>query len=122
MTIGEVAKAAGVAASAIRFYESAGVLKPPSRKNGIRDYDPSAVEQLRVLRFYRSAGVSVEELAMMFSGGAKIRRENAHAVVLRRIAEIEDVIAQARSMKRRLRGLLGCQCNGDSKRCIIFRT
>ena len=121
MTIGQVAKAAGVRASAIRFYESAGLLRPPARKGGVRDYDSSAVEQVRVLRFYRSTGVSVENLAAMFSGDTRRRRENAHEVVLRRIAEIDGVIAEARSMKRRLRKLLGCRCNGDSKRCVIFR-
>lgn len=121
MTIGEVAKAAGVSASAIRFYESAGVLKSPARKNGIRDYEPAVVEQLRVLRFYRSTGVSIDDLMSMFARDARSRRENAHAIVLRRIAEIDQVIAEARSMKRRLRKLLGCRCDGDSKRCVIFK-
>ena len=121
MTIGEVAKAAGVTASAIRFYESAGVLRPPARKNGVRDYDPSLVEQVRVLRFYRSTGVSIQDLAAMFSGDTQARRENAHRIVLRRIAQIDAVIAEAQSTKRRLRKLLGCRCNGDSTRCVIFR-
>lgn len=121
MKIGEVAKAAGVSASAIRFYESAGVLARPVRKNGVRDYDPAVVEQVRVLRFYRSTGVSIEDLAAMFSGDARSRRENAHDLVLRRIAEIDGVIAEARSMKRRLRKLLECRCNGETKRCVIFR-
>jgi len=121
VTIGEVAEAAGVTASAIRFYESAGVLPRPVRKNGIRDYEPAVVEQLRVLRFYRSTGVSIDDLATMFSGDARKRRENAHQIVLRRIAEIDDVIAEARSMKRRLRKLLDCDCNGDAKRCVIFK-
>lgn len=122
MTIGEVAKSAGVTPSAIRFYESAGVLRPPARKNGIRDYDPAAVEQVRVLRFYRSTGMSVEDLAALFSSHARRDRENAHEVVLRRVAELDGVIAEARWMKRRLRKWLECRCNGDSTRCIIFKS
>lgn len=53
MTIGEVAKAAGVSTSMIRFYESSGLLPRPRRKNGIRDYDASATDQLKVLRYFR---------------------------------------------------------------------
>lgn len=122
MTIGQVATAAGVSTPTIRFYEASRILPAPPRKNGIRRYDPSIVEHLRVLRFYRSVGVSVEDLVAMFGAresSAKARSQ--HDVVIRRIEEIDRVIAQARSMKRRLRGLLACRCGGDRKRCVIFR-
>jgi DNA-binding transcriptional MerR regulator len=121
MTIGEVAKAAGVTASAIRFYESAGVLRPPSRRNGIRHYDPSVVEQLRVLRFYRSSGVSIEDLAAMFSDDTASRSQNRHEIVVRRIEELDRLILDAQAMKRRLRKLLDCKCNGNRRRCVIFK-
>jgi len=120
MTIGQVSKATGVPASAIRFYESSGVLPSPRRKSGIRDYDASIVEQLRVLRFFRSSGVSIESLGSMFSDG-RAGRESRHEVVLRRIAELDELVKQAHAMKRRLRGLLDCECNGDRRKCMIFR-
>lgn len=122
MKIGQVAVEAGVPASAIRFYEAAGVLPSPSRRNGIRDYDPSVVEQLRVLRFLRSVGISTEDIAATFAGGSAVTRSrNRHAVVLRRMGELDDVIGEARRMKRRLTKLLECECHGDTKRCVIFR-
>jgi MerR family redox-sensitive transcriptional activator SoxR len=122
MKIGQLAREAGVPASAIRFYESAGVLPRPSRRNGIRDYDPAVVEQLRVLRFFRSVGISTEAIASMFAGESPVTRSrNRHAVVLRRMEELDDVIGEARRMKRRLTKLLACECHGDAKRCVIFR-
>jgi DNA-binding transcriptional MerR regulator len=121
MTIGEAAKEAGVQPSTIRYYEAAGILPRPSRRNGIRCYDQGIVENLRVLRFYRSVGVSIEDLMAMFGSCPSGDQRSQHEVVERRIAEIDDVIAQARAMKRRLRKLLGCRCGGDRKRCVIFR-
>jgi DNA-binding transcriptional MerR regulator len=120
MTIGQVAKATGVSASAIRFYESSGVLPQPRRNRGIRQYDPAIVEHLTVVRFFRSSGVSVESLATMFGPDRMARRKNRHAAVARRIAELDEMIAQARRMKKRLRDLQACECHGDSKKCVVF--
>lgn len=121
MTIGQVAKTAGVSTSTIRFYESSGLLPVPPRKNGIRSYDRSVVELLRVLRFYRSVGVSIEDLRAMFGkNNSKTRIRSQHDVVIRRIEEIDRLIDEARATKRRLRKLLGCRCGGDRKRCVIF--
>jgi DNA-binding transcriptional MerR regulator len=122
MKIGQVAIAAGMPASAIRFYESAGVLPRPARRNGIRDYDPAVVEQLRVLRFFRSAGLSTEAIAAMFAGGSPVAKaRNRHEIVVKRMAELDELIAEARMMKRRLTKLLACECEGNTKRCVIFK-
>lgn len=121
MTIGQVAKAGGVPASTIRFYETVGILPPPRRKNGIREYDGATIEQLRVLRFFRETGVTIANLVSMTSGEPRSRAQNRHEVVLRRISELDNVIDEARAMKRRLRSLLDCECNGDKRKCVIFR-
>ncbi len=110
MTIGEVSKAVGIAASAIRFYESVGILPPPLRKNGVRDYDISIVDQLKILRFLRDSGVSIRGLAAA----------DRHAEVRRRIDELEALIVSATAMKLRLQSLLECDCNGDTQKCVIF--
>ena len=120
MTIGQVAKATGVSASAIRFYESCGILPRPRRKSGIRDYDASIVEQLKILRFYRGTGISIESLTSMFSTNVSARRENRHVIVQRRIVELDDFIKQARAMKRELQRSEACKCNGDTRTCVIF--
>ena len=121
MTIGAVAKAADVSPAMIRFYEAAGIIPKPPRKNGIRSYDAGVIEHLRVLRFYRSVGVSIDDLASMFGRGPTANVRSQHEVVEQRIKEIDDVIAQARVMKQRLRKLLRCRCGGDRSRCVIFR-
>ncbi len=79
MTIGEVSRATGTTAPTIRFYEASGILPKPPRKNGIRRYDSAIVESLRVLKFYRSVGVSIEDLAAMFGNAAANVRSNTRS-------------------------------------------
>ena|SRR5579864_357273 len=120
MTIGQVARSAGVTPSAIRFYESSGLLPKPGRKSGIRDYDPRIVDQIRALRFLRSSGVPIRDLASIFSS-ASLGSEQSKAVVKARIAELDRVIKDARAMKARLHGLLACECRNDKQKCVIYQ-
>ena len=110
MTIGEVSEAVGIAPSAIRFYESVGILTPPPRKGGVRDYDSGIVNELKVLRFLRDSGVSIRGLAA----------DDRHVEVERRIVELEELIESATAMKQRLQSLLECECNGETEKCVIF--
>jgi DNA-binding transcriptional MerR regulator len=121
VTIGQVAKAAGISASAIRYYESMGLLPQPRRQSGIRDYDADIVERLKVLRFYRASGVSIQSLAAIFSRSTKAERSYTHEAMLRRMAELETIIKDARKMKDRLQQLLDCKCHGDRRKCVIFQ-
>jgi DNA-binding transcriptional MerR regulator len=122
MRIGELATAVGIAPSTIRYYEHAGVLAAATRIRGIRHYDESQVDHLRLVTFYRSCRVSVEDLAALMRAEPAERRERAHAAVEQRIAELDRLVLQARAMKRRLRALLSCKCNGHRERCVVYRT
>jgi MerR family redox-sensitive transcriptional activator SoxR len=119
MTIGQVSAESGISASAIRYYESLGILPKPARKSGRRLYDDSALQRLAVVRFYRTTGVSVHDIAQMFAADA---RSDRHAVVRERIAEIDRFIRMAQTAKRRLNDLLACSCHGDRRKCVIFRS
>ena len=118
MTIGQVSAESGISASAIRFYESIGILPKPARKSGKRLYYDTVLQRLAVVRFYRTTGVSIRHIAKMFAADA---RSDRHAVVRERIAEIDSYIRQARTAKRRLNDLLTCRCDGDRRKCVVFR-
>ena len=119
MTIGEVAKLTGISTSAIRYYESAGVLPRPPRKSGVRQYDESSVDVLRLLRYYRRCGVPVEQLVELFHPDPVLREERRRLVRLR-IDELDSRIREAQEMKERLHALLDCLCDGDRSRCVIY--
>src|SRR5690606_29326061 len=62
MKIGELARRSGVAATTIRFYESAGLLPAPARASGRRVYGPEALDALRSIRALQKAGFTLEEI------------------------------------------------------------
>ena len=68
LTIGEVAQLAGLRRSALRYYESVGLLPPPERVNGRRRYDHSVLQQLAVLRLAQQAGFTVAEMRVLVHG------------------------------------------------------
>ena len=68
LAIGEVARQTGLRTSALRYYESVGVLPPPRRVNGQRRFDADVVRLLRTVRFAQDAGFSVAEIRTLFHG------------------------------------------------------
>ena len=68
MKIGELARAAGLRTSAIRFYERAGILPPASRQSGQRRFSTEARLQLAVIEAARAAGLSIAEIKVLFHG------------------------------------------------------
>ncbi len=112
LTIGQISAASGFAASAIRYYESVGVLPIPKRRNGRRVYDEAALDLLRAIRVAKAAGFSVEELRILFRGftkGASLSRM-WKALAQRKLVELDAMIERANAMKDVLRAGLECDC------------
>jgi MerR family redox-sensitive transcriptional activator SoxR len=93
MTIGQVAKEAGLAASAIRFYEHAGVLPKPMRIGGRRHYDSSVLERLAVLERAKACGFSLAEARQLFYGfrGDTPPSQRWQMLAQRKIAELDEL-------------------------------
>src|SRR5438876_10899472 len=63
MTIGQLAGAAGVATSTVRFYERAGLLRADHRSAGnYREYDEQSLERLRFIRSAQAVGLSLKDV------------------------------------------------------------
>ena len=63
MKIGELARASGIAASRIRFYEASGLLEPARRQaNGYREYGPEALTRLAIIDRAQCAGFALDEI------------------------------------------------------------
>src|SRR5690349_23880320 len=68
LTIGELARRAGVTASALRYYEELGLLPPPARISGQRRYPESAARLVGAILLYSDAGFTLaEQKALMAS-------------------------------------------------------
>jgi len=63
MTIGQVAKLAGVGVETIRFYEREGLLNKPKRKeSGYRMFGPEVVNRIRFIKSVKELGFSLKEI------------------------------------------------------------
>jgi DNA-binding transcriptional MerR regulator len=70
LTIGELAEQAGVATSALRYYEELGLLQPDERRAGRRHYRGSAVETVGGILFLRDVGFTLAEIGQVRSASA----------------------------------------------------
>ena len=112
MKIGEVASRSGLEASAIRYYEQAGLLPKPSRVSGRRIYDSGILHRIVFIQFAREAGFTIREIRVLSDAfrpaqplSAKLQR-----LAVQKIGEVERFIVQAQLMKKLLQGALHCQC------------
>lgn len=112
MAIGEVARRAGINASAIRYYEKAGLLAEPERVNGRRRYGPEVLDLLAVIRVAQRAGFTIAETRTLVHGFSAEDPPSERWQVLARekLAEVEALIDRAQAMKRLLERGLRCGC------------
>ncbi|MEQ1831452.1 MAG: MerR family transcriptional regulator [Candidatus Eisenbacteria bacterium] len=108
LTIGEVARRAGLESSALRYYERIGLLTAPERVSGRRRYPESVLARLRVITFARGCGFSLAEIRQLFSGRPYSKRMRTLAA--RKLTELEQAIDRFRAMHELLESSLGCDC------------
>jgi MerR family transcriptional regulator, copper efflux regulator len=72
--IDEVARRLGVRASAIRYYEERGLVRPSARRAGRRWYSPADIRRLAIIGHWQRVGqMSLEEIGEILAGPAAIR-------------------------------------------------
>jgi len=93
MNIGELAELSGVATSAIRYYEKAGLLPQAERKaNGYRAYTAMSVEYLRLIGFGQRLGFSLDAIRGVLALEGDALHAAMAAQIDTRLAEIDDMM------------------------------
>src|SRR6478735_1955903 len=98
MTIGEVAGRTGFRTSALRYYETTGLLEP-------------AVDRLTVIRFCRQLDFTLDEIRMLLTE-PRGRRQKARwrELVDVKVVELDETLARVRAMKKVLLVSRDCDC------------
>jgi len=123
MTIGELARSAGVRISTLRFYERRGLLRAAARSAaGYRHFTADDVARVRFLRRAQELGFSLAELAVLLalSSQRTVRRRDLAGVGSSKLAEIDRRIADLRRMRRAIAGLLAQPCIDLEAACPII--
>lgn len=112
LTIGQLAQETGVAASALRYYESAGIVKATARVGNQRRYDRGAVARVNVVQLAQAAGFRLDEIKRLLNGldhktppGPRWR-----ALAASKIREIDARLDRLRQMRKVLEALTHCEC------------
>ena len=120
LTIGQVASRAGIAASAIRYYERVGVLPQAERVSGQRRYGPDALGRLATIDVAQRAGLSLDEIReLMAHSESGHASESLQALAREKLPAVEDLIHRAEAMRAWLEVASGCGC-GTLDDCGLF--
>jgi MerR family copper efflux transcriptional regulator len=123
MVIGEAARASGVSAKMVRYYEQIGLIPAAARTDaGYRLYSAADVDTLRFIRRARDLGLSIERIRVLvglWQGGRPSR--DVKRVALAHVAELEARIAELAAMRGALQQLADA-CHGDARpECPILQ-
>ena len=112
MTIGELSSRTGVRQSAIRYYESVGLMRRPGRVSGRRVYDPSAVTQVNVIGEARLLGFTIREIRTLVEAGqaSATLSDRWQILAARKLPELAALIDRATRMKKMLEAGQSCGC------------
>jgi MerR family redox-sensitive transcriptional activator SoxR len=110
--IGEVATISGKAASAIRYYESIGLLPEPVRLSGRRRYPEEVLRSLAVIDTAQRAGLSLDDIRLLLRASAEDARaiEQLREVAERRLPILREAIVRAELVREWLEQAADCCC------------
>jgi MerR family transcriptional regulator, redox-sensitive transcriptional activator SoxR len=110
--IGEVARMSGKAPSAIRYYESIGLLREPERVSGRRRYPAETVRSLAVIDTAQRAGLRLDDIRLLLRAATEDAKavEQLREVAERRLPVLREAIARAELVREWLEQAADCSC------------
>lgn len=122
LTIGQVAARSGVAPSALRYYESLGLITSTRTAGDRRRYRRAVLRRIAVVRAAQRVGLSLQEISDAFAKldpDAAPTREQWARMSARWRPMIEQRIADLEQVRDNLAGCIGCGCL-SLQRCRLY--
>jgi len=118
LDIAEVAQQAGVPASTLRFYEEKGLIASIGRRGLRRLFDAGVLERLALIALGRTAGFSLDEIALMFAPDGQPRIDRR--MLASKADELDRTIRKLSAMRDGLRHACACRAPSHME-CPSFR-
>lgn len=118
LNIGEVARQSGLKVSAIRYYESLGLLPTARRVHGHRRFKPDVFERLAFIQTVQQVGFNLGQILELIKAFETSDSPVAlcQGMARQKLAEVDNLIAQLKNVRRTLAESLNCDC-ADLNEC-----
>ena len=122
LTIGEIAQRSGVAASALRFYETRKLVSSHRGPGNQRRYHRSMLRRISIIKVAQSLGLSLEEIASaleMLPDKRTPTRRDWERLSLNWRDQLDARIVNLEKLREQLSSCIGCGCL-SLKRCALY--
>lgn len=122
LSIGELAKQAGVAIDTVRYYERNDLLAPAGRlASGYRRYGAEELKRLRFIRRAKALGFSLDDIRSLLTLSAERDVARVRTAAQTKLADIEQRIGELDRIRKGLSVLVAaCPGHGHSEACPIL--
>lgn len=119
LSIGEIARQAGIRTSTIRYYESIGLILTPVRANGKRQYDPAILQRLAIIRTAQQAGFTLDEVRILFDDILGHSRSTItwNHLIEQKLSDLQILLRNVQQMQSLLEDMRQCE-NAQLAECI----
>jgi len=117
LAIGDVARRAGVATSAVRYYERRGLLAADARESGQRRYSETSLRRLVFIGMLQDAGLALDDIAGILAADSA---DEWKAIALRRLELLDADIERLTRARSYLQGALLCRYDHPASDCKIM--
>lgn len=122
LTIGDLAARTGLAVSAIRFYETHGIVAPLRNAGGHRRYDRADIRRLSFVMIAQKLGFPLTQIASHLTAlpaDRALTQTDWTQIAAGFRAEIEARITALTTLRDTLDGCIGCGCL-SLERCALY--
>ena len=121
MTIGRLARAAGVGVETIRYYQQRGLLPVPASEGSFRQYPVALTARIHFIKHAQNLGFSLDEITELLRLEAGENRSSVRRIATDRLLQIEKKMADLKRMQKTLKQLvIECEHTRGDLPCPII--
>jgi len=122
LTIGRLAREAGVGIETIRYYQKRQLLPVPTAKGAFRRYPRELVTRIRFIKRSQELGFTLDEIAQLLLLEKGGERNAIRQVAMERLQQIELKLADLKRMQETLSTLItSCKHSDQTLPCPIIQ-
>jgi MerR family transcriptional regulator, mercuric resistance operon regulatory protein len=121
LTIGHIARSAGVNIETVRYYQRRGLVAlPPKRSRGFRYYSPATASRVRFIKRAQALGMSLKEVQRLLKLDAKGACRENRALAVAKLALVEKKLLDLAKLRDVLRALVAACDQPHGTSCPII--